>query len=121
MAQIEKRGKSYRIRASSGYTVSGKQVRPSVTWTPDPKMTPRQVEKELQRQVVLFDDRCKSMLGNGHIKLEIFIDRYLMNTHARIFGSGHAPAMRPTSRESSQVSAICIWTKYHPATSSRLY
>ena len=50
MATFTKRGKSYLIRASSGYTVDGKQVRPSMTWRPDPGMTERQIEKELQRQ-----------------------------------------------------------------------
>ena len=42
MATFTKRGKSYLIRASSGYTVDGKQVRPSMTWRPEPGMTERQ-------------------------------------------------------------------------------
>ena len=41
MATFTKRGKSYLIRASSGYTVDGKQVRPSMTWRPEPGMTER--------------------------------------------------------------------------------
>ena len=43
MATYTKRGNSYLIRASSGYTVDGKQVRPSMTWKPDPDMTERQI------------------------------------------------------------------------------
>lgn len=78
MAYIEKRGKSYRIRASVGYRVNGSQVQPSITWTPDPGMTPRQVEKELNRQAVLFDEKCRSeSVKDGHIKFGIFVDQYM--------------------------------------------
>lgn len=79
MAHITKRGEAYRIVASSGYTVGGKQVQPSMTWRPDPGMTPRQIEKELQRQVVLFDENCKnSSSQSGHVKMESFIEQYFL-------------------------------------------
>ena len=39
MATYTKRGSSYRIRASVGYTPEGKQVMKSKTWTPAPGMT----------------------------------------------------------------------------------
>ena len=50
MATYTKRGNAYLIRASSGLTVSGKQVRPSMTWKPTPGMSERQIEKELDRK-----------------------------------------------------------------------
>lgn len=78
MAYIEKRGKSYRIRASVGYRTDGSQVQPSMTWTPDPGMTPKQIEKELNRQAVLFDEACKDLSSqSGHIKFSVFVDRYM--------------------------------------------
>ena len=78
MATYTKRGKSYLIRASSGYTVEGKQVRPSMTWTPEPGMTDRQIDKELNRQMVLFDKQCKgSCLADGHIKFQVFAEQWL--------------------------------------------
>lgn len=78
MAHIEKRGDSYRIRASTGYKISGKQVQPSKTWTPDLKMTPRQIEKELQRQIVMFEEECRSASAqDGHIKFGVFVDQFL--------------------------------------------
>lgn len=77
MATCTKRGKSYRIRASVGYTPEGKQVMKSKTWTPDPGMTPKQVEKELNRQMVLFDEECRgSSLTDGHIKFETFAGQW---------------------------------------------
>ena len=78
MAYIEKRGKSYRIRASVGYRVDGRQAQPSMTWTPDPGMTQKQIERELNRQAVLFDESCKNLsIQSGHIKFSLFVDRYM--------------------------------------------
>ncbi len=73
MATCTKRGRSYRIRASVGYTPDGKQVMKSKTWTPAAGMTERQIEKELNRQMVLFEEECRgSSLTDGHIKFEAF-------------------------------------------------
>ena len=78
MATYTKRGSSYRIRASVGYTPEGKQVMKSKTWTPAPGMTERQIEKELNRQMVLFDEECRgSSLTDGHIKFETFARQWM--------------------------------------------
>lgn len=78
MATYKKRGSSYRIRASVGYTPEGKQVMKSKTWTPTPGMTERQIEKELNRQMVLFDEECRgSSLTDGHIKFETFAQQWM--------------------------------------------
>ncbi len=77
MATYTKRGNSYRLRASCGYTPEGKQVMKSKTWTPTPGMTPKQIEKELTRQMVLFDEECRgSSLTDGHIKFESFANQW---------------------------------------------
>ena len=47
MATVEKRGNTYRIRASAGYDANGEQIRPSITWKPAPGMTAKQIAKEL--------------------------------------------------------------------------
>ena len=76
MATIKKRegksGVSYLIRVSSGYDVSGNQVVHSMTWKPEPGMKPKQIEKELQRQAVLFEEQCAGKGANGSIKFEAF-------------------------------------------------
>lgn len=77
MATIRKRegkaGTSYLIRSSCGYDVSGKQVMRSMTWRPNPGMTAKQIERELNRQAVLFDERCAAQsVGNGNVKFETF-------------------------------------------------
>lgn len=77
MATYTKRGSSYRIRASVGYTPKGKQVMKSRTWTPSPGMTERQIEKELNRQMVLFDEECRGIAAtDGHIKFQTFAEQW---------------------------------------------
>ena len=66
MANITKRGNGYRIKVSCGYDMNGKQLTKSMTWTPDEKMTDRQVEKELNRQAIEFE----SKVGKGEYSTE---------------------------------------------------
>lgn len=58
MAQVTKRGDSYSIRCYCGTDVNGKRIIKNFTWKPDDDMTPRQIEKELERQVFMYEERC---------------------------------------------------------------
>lgn len=79
MANITKRNDSYLIRVSCGYNANGKQIVHSMTWKPDKKYTPKQLEKELQRQAALFEEECRNgKIGNNrNIKLAEFCQMYL--------------------------------------------
>lgn len=80
MATIEKRGKSYRITACCGYDINGNQIRRRMTYKPEPKMTQKQIDKEVQRQAVLFEEQCaKGLVLSGNIKLAEFIEYYFEN------------------------------------------
>ncbi len=80
MATIKKRGKSYSIRVSCGYDMQGKQIVHSITWKPEAGMTAKQEEKEVQRQAVLFEDRCKKGLYlNGNIRFADFVERWFVD------------------------------------------
>lgn len=80
MATIEKSGSSYRITACCGYDINGKQIRRTMTYKPDPNMTAKQIEKEVQRQAVLFEEKCqKGQTLDGNIKLADFIEMYFEN------------------------------------------
>ena len=76
MATVTKRGNSYRIKVSCGYDAHGKQIVQCMTWKPTPGMSARQIEKELQRQTVFFEEEC--MQGNvvATIKFEDFAHRW---------------------------------------------
>ena len=76
MASYEKRGNSYRIKSSCGYNSEGKQVFQRITWTPDPGMTPKQIEKELNRQCVLFDEECKKGFITAPIKFKDLAEQW---------------------------------------------
>ena len=78
MATIQKRNNAYRITASCGYDSTGKQIRKSITWTPSPGMTEKQIERELKRQTVLFEERCQNgFCANENITLQDFCIKWL--------------------------------------------
>ena len=76
MATIQKRGGSYLIRVSCGYDVKGKQIIRSKTWKPERKMTTNQLEKELNRQAVIFEEECNSGYQSGAVKFEAFAEQW---------------------------------------------
>ena len=77
MATIQKRGNSYKIVVSCGYDLNGKQIRRSMTWTPEPGLTRRQTEKELDRQAVLFEEQCHTgQVLDGNIKFADFAEKW---------------------------------------------
>ena len=78
MASIVKRGDSYRIRVSLGYDVNGKKEIRSMTWKPSEGMTKKQIEKELQRQAVVFEENIKNglQIGKG-IRFASFVEKWL--------------------------------------------
>ena len=77
---------SYRIRVSRGYDEKGNRLKPFfMTWVPDKGMTKKQIEAELQRQVVLFEERCNSgtQTVSNKMKLKDFIPQYLETVEVR--------------------------------------
>lgn len=60
MASIRKRGSSYLIVVSMGYDYNGKRIKPQQkTVHPPEELTPKQVEKWLNEQAVLFERDCR--------------------------------------------------------------
>lgn len=86
MATIEKRGNSYRITVCGGYDINGKQIRHRMTYKPEPNMTAKQIEKEVQRQAVLFEEQCNNgtVAADGRMKLADFVPIYLENAKHRL-------------------------------------
>lgn len=85
MASIIKRNGSYMFMVSCGYDIHGKQVRRTMTYTPEPGMTAKQIEKEVQRQAILFEEKCKTgqAAESGCMKLSEFIEMYF-ESHAEL-------------------------------------
>ena len=77
MATIKKRGNSYTIRVSCGYDMQGKQIIHSMTWKPEKDMTVKQMEKEAQRQAVLFEEKCRQGLCfSNNIRFADFAEKW---------------------------------------------
>ena len=70
MATIRKRGDSYQIRVSTGYDTKGNHKEQAMTWKPEPGMTQRQIEKELNRQAVMFEEACMHGYKASAVKFE---------------------------------------------------
>lgn len=52
---------SYTIRVYHGYDGAGKRLKPyTMSWKPAPGMTAKQIEKELNRQAVQFEEQCRA-------------------------------------------------------------
>lgn len=59
MATIRKRSNGkYQIIVSCGYDMNGRQIRKTETFTPEPGMTARQIDKAVQHEAALFEENC---------------------------------------------------------------
>lgn len=76
MQTVRKRGNSYQIRVSCGYDTKGNQVEQSMTWKPDKNMTEKQIEKELNRVMVKFEEKCLNGYVTATIKFEDFAEQW---------------------------------------------
>lgn len=79
MASIEKRGNSYRIIVSKGYDIYNNKLREQITYTPDPKLTPKQQQKALQAFAVEFEQKVLNGINmdSRKITLKEFAERWL--------------------------------------------
>ena len=85
MPTIQKRGDTYRIRVSAGYDSAGKQIMKSTTWKPAPGMTQKQIEKELDRQAVIFEEKVKTgQYVDGNVKLDSFVEKWFSDYEGEV-------------------------------------
>lgn len=90
MATIRRRPNgTYEIKVSCGYGVDGKQHNQYKSYKPEPGMTKRQIEKEVQRQAILFEEDCKRGHITAAVKFETFAEQWF-EEYAKV-------NLRPTS------------------------
>jgi hypothetical protein len=79
MANIEKRGDTYRITVSNGYDINGKKIREKTTYIPDPDLTPKQQQKAFEKFVFDFEEKVKNgkYLKGEKVTLKDFSDTWL--------------------------------------------
>lgn len=79
MATIKKRGNSYLIRVSCGYDINGNHKEQSMTWRPDEGMTKKQIEKELNRQAVMFEESVNHGFKTSAMKFQELAEEWFEN------------------------------------------
>lgn len=90
MATIRRRPNgTYEIKVSCGYGVDEKQRNQYKSYKPEPGMTKRQIEKEVQRQAILFEEDCKRGQITAAVKFETFAEQWF-EEYAKV-------NLRPTS------------------------
>jgi integrase len=79
MATIKKRGDNYLIRVSCGYDINGNHKEQSMTWKPDEGMSKKQIEKELNRQAVMFEEACNHGYKASAVKFQELAEEWFEN------------------------------------------
>ncbi len=84
MATARKKGRGYEIRVSCGIDINGKRLGKSRIWIPEANMTTRQIEKELERQKVLFEEEVRNgVCPDSKIRFVDFSERW-MKEYAKV-------------------------------------
>ncbi|WKY47054.1 tyrosine-type recombinase/integrase [Eubacteriaceae bacterium ES3] len=80
MANIQKRGDSYKITVSGGYDVSGKKIRHYMTFNPPEGLSPAKLKKEVEKVAREFEEKCSlGYVMDSNIKLIDFIELWFKN------------------------------------------
>ena len=78
MATVRKKGRGYEIRVYCGVDSNYKRIDKSKMWIPEPNMTSKQIEKELERQKILFEEEVKTgRCYNNTMRFSEFSDMWL--------------------------------------------
>ena len=101
MASVRKRGNSYRITVSNGYHSDGSKIVETMTYTPDPGMTKRQIEKKLEEVKVDFEREVRSgqNVKGKRMTLKELSELYMED-------------MKPTGDEDKDFMSITTWANY---------
>lgn len=78
MASITERNGKFLIMVSTGYDTTGKQIRKTLTYKPEPGMTQKQIEKAVNEQAVMFEKKVLSgQVLDGGVTFADFSERWM--------------------------------------------
>lgn len=109
MASVRKRGNSYQITVSNGRRSDGSQIIETDTYTPEPGMTPKQIERALEQFKIDFERDVKS---GQNVKGR----RMTLKDLAELFLEDNKPTDNP---EDSPLS-ITTWYEYKRSLEKRI-
>lgn len=74
---VNKKGEvKYKIKVSCGYDINNHQITHTMTYIPT-ATTPRKIEKELQEQAILFEQKCKQIRNDRKVTFADLADEWL--------------------------------------------
>lgn len=78
MASIRKRNGTYQITVSCGYDIKGKKITETITFTPDPTLTPKKQDKAAEQFALQFEMKVKNgyAMDGRKITLQEFSERW---------------------------------------------
>ena len=88
MATIRKRGNTYQIRVSAGYDSLYRQVVHTMTWKPKPGMTEKQIENEVNRQAVMFEEQCTRGIVPTNMKFQELAEKWFEENRSYLMSTG---------------------------------
>lgn len=78
MATARPKGRGYEIRVSCGYDINGKRLGKSKIWIPEDGMTAKQIQKELERQKILFEEQVKyGVCPDNRMRFSDFSEKWM--------------------------------------------
>lgn len=84
MATARKKGNGYEIRVYYGLNEKYQRIDRAKMWYPQPGMTPKQMEKELEKQKILFEQEVKYCICHeGNMAFCTFAEKW-MDEYARV-------------------------------------
>ena len=110
MASVRKRGNSYQITVSNGRYQDGSQIIETATYTPEPGMTPRQIEKALEQFKVDFE---RSVKAGENVKGQ----QMKLSDLAALFLEDNKPSNPPADTDPL---SITTWAEYRRALNKRI-
>lgn len=99
--QYEKKNGSFEIKVSCGYDVNGRQVNQYRSYYPEPGMTKKQIEKEVNRQAVLFEEDCKRGQITAAVKFQTLCEQWF-DEYAKL-------NLRPTSIQRLRGATVRVY------------
>jgi integrase len=80
MPNIQKRGNSFKLTVSLGYSTEGKQIRKTTTYTPPDNVSPGKAEKLAEKAFYEFEQKCKGITSlNENMRFTELCDWYFTN------------------------------------------
>lgn len=96
-----KNGVSYKITVTKGRDHNGRQIRHYLTWTPEPKMTARQIEKAVQKAAFEFEQKIEKGFEVNSRQTFSEYARYVIRLKERTGKSGEPSKAIPTCSDGS--------------------